>query len=127
AADVTKLRHGMKMAEEHCAIAKWKSWGYFETNIGQTMRNVLTGQQTTMDRVRDAGTKLAELGDKVTWGTLWNACEAEAKAKGLEPGSEAFTSYCADRLSEIVDKTQVVDSVLHRSHIMRSKNPLAQM
>lgn len=127
AADVTKLRHGMKMAEEHCAIAKWKSWGYFETNIGQTMRNVLTGQQTTMDRVRDAGTKLAELGDKVTWGTLWNACEAEAKAKGLEPGSEAFTTYCADRLSEIVDKTQVVDSVLHRSHIMRSKNPLAQM
>ena len=127
AADVTKLRHGMKMAEEHCAIAKWKSWGYFETNIGQTMRNVLTGQQTTMDRVRDAGTKLAELGDKVTWGTLWNACEAEAKAKGMEPGSEAFTSYCADRLSEIVDKTQVVDSVLHRSHIMRSKNPLAQM
>lgn len=127
AADVTKLRHGMKMAEEHCAIAKWKSWGYFETNIGQTMRNVLTGQQTTMDRVRDAGTKLAELGDKVTWGTLWNACEAEAKAKGMEPGSEAFTTYCADRLSEIVDKTQVVDSVLHRSHIMRSKNPLAQM
>ena len=127
AADVTKLRHGMKMAEEHCAIAKWKSWGYFETNIGQTMRNVLTGQQTTMDRVRDAGSKLAELGDKVTWGTLWNACEAEAKAKGLEPGSEAFTTYCADRLSEIVDKTQVVDSVLHRSHIMRSKNPLAQM
>ena len=127
AADVTKLRHGMKMAEEHCAIAKWKSWGYFETNIGQTMRNVLTGQQTKMEWLRDKGTILAELGDKVTWGTLWNACEAEAKAKGLEPGSEAFTTYCADRLSEIVDKTQVVDSVLHRSHIMRSKNPLAQM
>lgn len=127
AADLTKLKHGMQMAEEHCAIAKWKSWGYFETNIGQSMRNVLTGQQSTMDRVRDVGTKLAEMGDKVTWGTLWNACEAEAKAKGLEPDTQKFTDYCSERLSEIVDKTQVVDSVLHRSHIMRSKNPLAQM
>ena len=35
--------------------------------------------------------------------------------------------YCARRLSEIVDKTQVVDSVLHRSQIMRSKDMLAQM
>ena len=126
AADVTKLRHGMKMAEEHCAIAKWKSWGYFETNIGQTMRNVLTGQQTKMEWLRDKGTILAELGDKVTWGTLWNACEAEAKAKGLEPGSEAFTTYCADRLSEIVDKTQVVDSVLHRSQLMRNQGDFAK-
>ena len=127
AADVTKLRHGMQMAEEHCAIAKWKSWGYFETNLGQSMKTVLTGEQTALDSVREAGTKLAELGDKVTWGTLWNACEAEARAKGMEAGTEGFNQYCADRLSEIVDKTQVVDSVLHRSHIMRSKNPLAQM
>lgn len=127
AADVTKLRHGMQMAEEHCAIAKWKSWGYFETNLGQSMKTVLTGEQTALDSVREAGTKLAELGDKVTWGTLWNACEAEARAKGMKAGTEGFNQYCADRLSEIVDKTQVVDSVLHRSHIMRSKNPLAQM
>lgn len=127
AADVTKLRHGMQMAEEHCAIAKWKSWGYFETNLGQSMKTVLTGEQTALDSVREAGTKLAELGDQVTWGTLWNACEAEAGAKGMKSGTEEFNQYCADRLSEIVDKTQVVDSVLHRSHIMRSKNPLAQM
>lgn len=127
AADVTKLRHGMQMAEEHCAIAKWKSWGYFETNLGQSMKTVLTGEQTALDSVREAGTKLAELGDQVTWGTLWNACEAEARAKGMKAGTEGFNQYCADRLSEIVDKTQVVDSVLHRSHIMRSKNPLAQM
>lgn len=127
AADVTKLRHGMQMAEDHCAIAKWKSWGYFETNLGQSMKTVLTGEQTALDSVREAGTKLAELGDQVTWGTLWNACEAEAKAKGMKAGTEEFNQYCADRMSEIVDKTQVVDSVLHRSHIMRSKNPLAQM
>ena len=104
-----------------------ESWGYFETNLGQSMKTVLTGEQTALDSVREVGTKLAELGDQVTWGTLWNACEAEARAKGMKTGTEGFNQYCADRLSEIVDKTQVVDSVLHRSHIMRSKNPLAQM
>lgn len=125
--DLTKLNHGMKMAEEHCAIAKWKSWGYFETSIGQSMREVLTGQKRLMDRVRDVGTKPAEMGDKVTWGTLWNACEAEAKDKGLEAGTDKFNQYCADRLSEIVDKTQVVDSVLHRSQLMRNQNGAIKM
>lgn len=125
--DLTKLNHGMKMAEEHCAIAKWKSWGYFETSIGQSMREVLTGQKRLMDRVRDIGTKPAEMGDKVTWGTLWNACEAEAKDKELEAGTEKFNQYCADRLSEIVDKTQVVDSVLHRSQLMRNQNGAIKM
>ena len=125
--DLTKLNHGMKMAEEHCAIAKWKSWGYFETSIGQSMREVLTGQKRLMDRVRDIGTKPAEMGDKVTWGTLWNACEAEAKDKGLEAGTDKFNQYCADRLSEIVDKTQVVDSVLHRSQLMRNQNGAIKM
>lgn len=125
--DLTKLNHGMKMAEEHCAIAKWKSWGYFETSIGQSMREVLTGKQGIMDRVRDLGTKPAEMGDKVTWGTLWNACEAEAKDKGLEAGTDKFNQYCSDRLGEIVDKTQVVDSVLHRSQLMRNQNGAIKM
>ena len=125
--DLTKLNHGMKMAEEHCAIAKWKSWGYFETSIGQSMREVLTGKQGIMDRVRDLGTKPAEIGDKVTWGTLWNACEAEAKDKGLEAGTDKFNQYCSDRLGEIVDKTQVVDSVLHRSQLMRNQNGAIKM
>lgn len=33
----------------------------------------------------------------------------------------------ADRFDEIVDQTQVVDSVLHRSQIMRSQDKLVQM
>ena len=45
----------------------------------------------------------------------------------MKPGSQESLDYCAARLSEIVDKTQVVDSVLHRSQIMRSKDMLTQM
>ena len=125
--DVGRLKQGKKRAESNCAIAKWKSWGYFETNIGQTMKSVLTGERDTLDKVREISTKIAERGDKDTWGTLWNACELEARDKGMKPGSQESLDYCAARLSEIVDKTQVVDSVLHRSQIMRSKDMLTQM
>ena len=125
--DVGRLKQGMERAESNCGIAKWKSWGYFETNIGQTMKSVLTGERDTLDKVREISTMGAEWGDKITWGTLWNACELEARDKGMKPGSQESLDYCAARLSEIVDKTQVVDSVLHRSQIMRSKDMLTQM
>lgn len=125
--DVAHLKRGMERAESNCAIAQWKSWGYFETNIGQTMKSVLTGETDTLDKVREISTWGAEMGDKITWGTLWNACELEAQDKGMKAGSEDSIAYCARRLSEIVDKTQVVDSVLHRSHIMRNKDMLTQM
>nr|DAO14499.1 MAG TPA: Large polyvalent protein associated domain 23 [Caudoviricetes sp.] len=125
--DVAHLKRGMERAESNCAIAQWKSWGYFETNIGQTMKSVLTGETNTLDKVREISTWGAEMGDKITWGTLWNACELEAQDKGMKAGSDDSIAYCARRLSEIVDKTQVVDSVLHRSHIMRDDDGLAQM
>ena len=125
--DVGRLKQGMERAESNCGIAKWKSWGYFETNIGQTMKSLLTGERDTLDKVREISTIAAEYGDKLTWGTLWNACELEARDKGMKPGSQESIDYCAARLSEIVDKTQVVDSVLHRSQIMRSKDMLTQM
>ena len=125
--DVGRLKQGMERAESNCGIAKWKSWGYFETNIGRTMKSVLTGERDTLDKVREISTMGAEWGDKITWGTLWNACELEARDKGMKPGSRESLDYCAARLSEIVDKTQVVDSVLHRSQIMRSKDMLTQM
>ena len=137
--DVGRLKQGMERAENNCGIAKWKSWGYFETNLGRDMRSVIldevpgikdviTGKrQITKDAVQSWSTALAEFGDNITWGTLWNACELEAKDKGMKPGSQESLDYCAARLSEIVDKTQVVDSVLHRSQIMRSKDMLTQM
>lgn len=113
---------GMAKAEKYCAIAWWKSQGYFETNLGKDVRAMALDEETALERVRSASTAMAEWGDKTTWGALWNACELETldKHPELEYDSEEFNRQCAARLSEIVDKTQVVDSVLHRSQIMRS-------
>ena len=112
---------GTKKAKEHSAIAQWKSWGYFETSIGRSMKNVITGQDTLRNKVVEKSMILAQLGDDFTWGYLWNACEAEIRDKRpeLEYNSEEFLAAVSERFDEVVDQTQVVDTVLHRSQIMR--------
>lgn len=122
-------KSAMKKAKENSAITQWKSWGYFETSIGQSMKSVITGQQSLKENIVEKSMILAQLGDDVTWGYLWNACEAEIKDKhpNVKYDSKEFIKMVADRFDEIVDQTQVVDSVLHRSQIMRSQDKLVQM
>ena len=122
-------KSAMKKAKEYSAITQWKSWGYFETSIGQSMKSVITGQQSLKENIVEKSMILAQLGDDVTWGYLWNACEAEIKDEhpDVKYDSKEFIKMVADRFDEIVDQTQVVDSVLHRSQIMRSQDKLVQM
>lgn len=119
----------IKKAKENSAITQWKSWGYFETSIGKSMKNVITGQDSLKNKVVEKSMALAQLGDDVTWGYLWNACEAEIKDKhpDVTYDSKEFLKLVSDRFDEVVDQTQVVDSVLHRSHIMRSENGIVKM
>lgn len=117
-----------KEAIDNCPIAKWKSWGFYETSMGITMKQLITGQQTVVDKIREKSMWLAGVGDELTWGTLWNACKAEVKDKtDLKEGTAEFTQAVSDRLSEVVDKTQVVDSLLHRSQFMRSTNSFSKI
>ena len=105
---------------EGIAAAKAKHFHIYEGGEGK-----LTRQHAGMHVLY----AMAEWGDKTTWGALWNACELETldKHPELEYDSEEFNRQCAARLSEIVDKTQVVDSVLHRSQIMRSTATFTKM
>lgn len=117
-----------KEAIDNCPIAKWKSWGFYETSMGITMKQLITGQQTVVDKIREKSMWLAGVGDELTWGVLWNACKAEVKDKtDLKEGTAEFTQAVSDRFSEVVDKTQVVDSILHRSQFMRSTSSFSKM
>ncbi len=117
-----------KEAIDNCPIARWKSWGFYETSMGITMKQLITGQQTVVDKIREKSMWLAGVGDELTWGVLWNACKAEIRDKtDFEEGTAEFTQAVSDRFSEVVDKTQVVDSILHRSQFMRSTSPFSKM
>jgi hypothetical protein len=63
--------------------------------------------------------------DEITWCHIWNAVKSEAKDKtNLTEGSEAFYEHVKERFKEVIDRTQVMDSVFQRSEMMRSQNPL---
>lgn len=128
ATGLAHIRSGMKKAQQHSAISVWKDWGYFETAIGKNMRNVMVGDETVLEKTRNLMMKPAGYADSVTWGALWSACEAYVKdtQTDLDAGSEAFYTAVSEKMDEVVDRTQVVDTVLHRSHIMRNQDRISR-
>jgi len=120
---------GWEKAKKYAPIAQWKDWGYFEIGTGRSLREQIVGAESGIDKVKNSLMWAAGAMDSVSWGYLWNAVERETadRKPNLAKGSEDFYKAVADRFSEIVDRTQVVDSVLHRTQIMRSGNALNKM
>lgn len=112
---------GWAKAKKYAPIAQWKDWGYFDINTGRQMKDVLFDSDSVLGKVRSASMWGAGAADSVSWGILWNAVETETKhkRKDLKAGSEEFYQAVAERFTEIVDHTQVVDGILQRSQIMR--------
>jgi len=157
-----KLAEAKKLALQYCPIAKWKSMGFYETNLGKNLRDMMFdgdgvfealkelgnkafSGQLTLESVKnlpatmfggrsiaegltDAGMLLAGKMDELTFSKLWIACEQETQDmhSELQVGSDEYYQHVGKRLSEIIDYTQVVDSPLHRTQMMRSKNFAAQ-
>ena len=114
-------------AMKYCGIALWKSFGFYDTNISRSIEDQMKGVASVKQKMIELSLKGAELGDALTWGVLWNACEYEvAKTTRNKVGSEEFYQEVGKKLREVVYATQVVDSTLTRSQIMRSKRGMAQ-
>lgn len=124
ALSIGKLRKSANEVIENSPIAKWKSWGYYETSIGKSMKNVITGFSETTETIKEKSMMLAQIGDDVTWGVLYNAVKLEIsdKNKGLDKDSDKYKKLVNERFNEVVDRTQVVDTIIHRSQIMRRKD-----
>lgn len=107
----------------YAPIALWKDWGYYETGNGKQVKDLILGRHKAGDRFSEAMMALPGIMDNLTWGRLWKACEYEiADTTDLKPKTDEFYRAVGKRFTEVIDKTQVVDSVFHRSQIMRSKN-----
>lgn len=114
-------------AKQNSAIAQWKSWGFYDISIGKSMRGLLFDDGSVLDNVKEWSMAPAGLADEVTWGTLFNACRLEARDQHPGASRQEIDAAAGRRLSEIVDRTQVVDSPFHKSQIMRSKDGLTRM
>ena len=123
--------------EKYAPIAIIKRMGYFDTGVGKnTVDWILEEDKTKLEKFKsffkdkdkrlEVFYKFASLGDEIAWVHLWNAVKAEIKDTTDLQG-EAYFDRCGERFNEVVELTQVYDSVISRSAMMRSKDGLAQM
>ena len=114
---------------KYAPIAQWKDWGFYRMDNSRQIKDVLFQTDSKTQKINNAFMIFAEKGDKLAWNRLWRACEFECMDRhpDLSVGTEAFYAEVGKRFSEVIDKTQVVDSVLHRTQIMRSERDSAKM
>lgn len=114
-------------------LAWWKAHGNYDIGIGKGTDAILWGDTSIKDAVME---KIATQGglvdpgkmDDLTWAHMWLAVKSEIKRKrkDLEVGSDEFFRAVAERFEYVMDRTQVVDTVMHRSALMRSKNDVTK-
>ena len=121
------LKNAVEKAKETCGIALWKSMGFYDTNISRGVAKLIKHDESVLDVVKDKSLILAEKGDEITWGLLYRACLLEQKEKNPGMSGDALDKAVAERLREVIYKTQVVDSTLTRTQTMRSKSAWSQM
>lgn len=124
--DKTGTKQATKEMMENSGIALWKSLGFFDTDVGRSIRDQIKGKSSKIDDLVDKTMVPAEKGDEVTWARLWRACKLEVQDMQHLTGEELLNAT-AERFREVIYRTQVVDSTMTRSHAMRGSGTLTKM
>ena len=126
---ITEANKEWELAKKYAPIALWKSMsGSFDINMGKGLRQQMTGEATIREDIANKAGFLLEKGDEFAWKRLWYAAEKKVEATtDLKKGTEEYYKAAADIFNDIIDKTQVVDSVLNRTDAMKSKSGLTKL
>lgn len=119
------VREGREEMLKYSGIAVWKDLGFYDTNIGRDIAEQIKHEKTFMNWIDDKSMWLAQQLDSVTWGALWSAAKAEQESKGLT--GRALIAATNERFRDIIYASQVVDSTVTRSDLMRSPSQLAKI
>ena len=124
-----RFKKAAEKAEKYCGIVQWKALGYYDTDISKGLTEKIKHADTFKDKAVEKSLKLAEIADKATFATLWTACEFEIRdtRKDLSVGSKEYYDAVAERLRDVIYATQVVDSTMTRSDMMRSSDRMDKM
>lgn len=103
-------------------ISQWKEWGYFRDGIaGSNILELMQGKSGAREKLVDWSMSLAGKADDMTWRQIYRAVESWVDGTtDYQRGSEAFRQEVGKRFTEVVDRTQVVDSVFQRTQAMRN-------
>lgn len=125
----TQIKKGHELAVKYCAMAKWKSMGYFDIGTGRGMERMLVGDETWKDKTIEASMYMAGKADELTLAYMWNACErwVSKHDKTLKKDTEEYYKAVGNKLREVIYRSQVVDSPLTRSKFMNSPSEFNKM
>lgn len=134
---------------KYSGTAVIKDMGKFDVGLGMTARQYIADEnlapweayrrlkaeskteagKAAYKRAIDWLTAAPGMADQWTWGLIWKAVKAEQAAMhpNVDHNSEEFLQLCGERFDDVIDHTQVYDSVLTRSNLMRSTNALHKM
>nr|DAM94376.1 MAG TPA: hypothetical protein [Caudoviricetes sp.] len=126
---ITEANKEWELAKKYAPIALWKSMsGSFDINMGKGLRQQMTGEATIREDIANKAGFILEKGDEFAWKRLWYAAEKKVEATtDLKKGTEEYYKAAADIFNDVIDKTQVVDSVLNRTDAMKSKSGLTKL
>lgn len=125
---VTEANNEWELCQKYAPIAKWKAiGGSYDINLGRSTRSLMTGETGVRDKMNAVSFYLLEKGDEGAWKRFWYAAEKKVEATtDLKKGTEEYYKAAADIFNDIVDKTQVVDTVLNRTDAMKDKTAMAR-
>lgn len=117
-------------AKKYSGTAVIKEVGGFDAYTGKGLVQWMAdNDKLNFRNVRDAVAGwLPQKMDELTWCRIWKACENEvADTTAFERGSEEFYKAVGHRFDDVIEYTQVYDSVISRSEYMRSKSAGAKL
>ena len=138
--NVNKMLREYQDAKKYVPVYQLKEWGYFDTNMNRGLHDRVMQQDyrgigkvkgffTDTDYRSDVMGILAQKGDEIAWGKMWDAAKKETADRhpDVEYGSEEFYKLASERVTDVIRGTQVYDSVFKRSQMMRSKDKAVVM
>lgn len=117
-------------AKKYSGTAVIKEVGGFDAYTGKGLVQWMAdNDKLNFRNVRDAVAGwLPQKMDEITWCRIWKACENEvADTTAFERGSEEFYKAVGHRFDDVIEYTQVYDSVISRSENMRLNSAGAKL
>ena len=113
-------RDAVKEMQQHSGVAVWKDLGYYSTDVGPSLTNAMINKENKLEKVT---LDMYGFLDNMTWGKIWGACKLKVEdIMNIHEGDEGYWQAVNEQFREVVYRTQVFDSVLSRSELMRQKD-----